>query len=669
MSRGQKTIPRLAHFVYGLSPRPEPFHLVHYLAIASCLRHVGPDEVHLHCDRLPYGPYWELLRSRVSVHRVDPVALVRDFAYDPFTRRYAYAHHADFIRLDVLARHGGLYADLDTLFLTAIPERCWEAPAVIGREADSGDRDGNTRASVSNALIMSEPGGEFVQAWRERSATSFDGSWSEHSCLLAHTLAQERPHAVLVEPQRSFHAFEPTPTGLQALMIEPPGDLDGIVSAHLMAHLWWDEGRTEFLDLHADMIDEHWLRESPATYAVAARDLLPAGGASAAPPPPPAPEPTLRYVAEGGPTGYAIAAARLSDALRARGVDVELAVPTGSHPSRPGRLETHSRDALRGAIRARPGTPTVMHLVPEYLASIRTFATGPLAIHTVWETDRLPRHWPALLNASDGVIVPSEWNRDVFAASGVSAPIEVIPHVACEPVAAGEDPFAIDPEIVVFYLISRWDERKTPALAVEAFLRAFTAEDPVTLVIKTGPIAELRPSDRWGQGSPRFLTTDWQLLRLLRGHPRPPRIHLVVEEWEDARVAALHRRGDCYLTLSHGEGWGIGSFDACLYGNPVIATGWSAHLDYLAGSQTLVDYELVPVSHSAAGSYDAAQRWAAPNLEHAVELLRAVAADPAGARAAAAPLRDRALERFGAPAVAAQAIAALERLGVLSAGH
>jgi hypothetical protein len=264
--------------VFGLDPRDQPFHLVHYLALASCLRHVAPEELHVHCDRLPYGFYWDLIRPRVQLHRVPPVALVADFDYDPFTARFAYAHHADFIRLEVLSRWGGLYADIDTLFLAPLPERCWDAPAVIGREADVADARGRTCPSLSNALLMSVPGGEFVESWLERSAAAFDGSWSAHSCLLAHAIAQERPDAVHVEPQRSFHDFEPTAAGLRRLMVEPPGDLSGIVSAHLMAHLWWDAWRNEFLDLHANMIDERWVREAEATYAVAARPLLPVHG-------------------------------------------------------------------------------------------------------------------------------------------------------------------------------------------------------------------------------------------------------------------------------------------------------------------------------------------------------------------------------------------------------
>jgi len=376
----------------------------------------------------------------------------------------------------------------------------------------------------------------------------------------------------------------------------------------------------------------------------------------------------LRYVAEDGATGYMVAAWRLARALRAAGVDLELLAWTTPHLASQGQTAAHSRGDSFGPARSAPDTPTVMHLVPEHLATVRQSVIGPVVVHTVWETDRLPGHWPAILNRSNGVIVPTEWNRELFAASGVHVPIEVVPHVACELIAGdGGEQLGIPDDVVVFYTISRWDERKAPALAVQAFLEAFTAEDPVALVVKTGQLAEVRPADRWGRSSPRFLTTDWQIARLLRNHPHPPRIHLIVEDWDDSRIAGLHARGDCYLTLTHGEGWGIGSADACVYGNPVIATGWSGHLAYLAGSDTLVDYDLVPVSHNAAGSYEPGQLWAQPRLEHAVELLRRVAADPVAARKAAEPLRESVTERFRGEVVAERFMAAMARLGVLDA--
>jgi len=52
--------PRIVLFVFGLRPQDEPFHLVHYLAVASCRAVLQPDDIRFHCHELPYGPYWDL---------------------------------------------------------------------------------------------------------------------------------------------------------------------------------------------------------------------------------------------------------------------------------------------------------------------------------------------------------------------------------------------------------------------------------------------------------------------------------------------------------------------------------------------------------------------------------------------------------------------------------
>jgi hypothetical protein len=273
-------IPRTAHFVFGLRPQVEPFHLVHYLAIRSCAEVVAPERIVVHCHELPYGFYWDLARPLVELSRVEPVASVVDFPYDdPVVRHYSYAHQADVVRLDALAEQGGLYADIDTLFVAPPPADLWDTPAVIGREADVFDpRVGSSRPSLSNALVMAQPGAEFVTRWRERIEGALDGTWSAHSCFLADELARAHPDAVVVEPERTFHAFPPTPDGLRRLLVERETALDGILSIHLAAHLWWEETRRDFSPVHAQQIDEAWIRAGATTYALAAQCFLPEHG-------------------------------------------------------------------------------------------------------------------------------------------------------------------------------------------------------------------------------------------------------------------------------------------------------------------------------------------------------------------------------------------------------
>ena len=279
-STTSRPIPRSAHFVFGLRRQDEPFHLVHYLAIASCAAVLDPVEIHLHCHDLPYGIYWELARPMVHLHRVDRPDIADRSYDDAFVARYSYAHEADVVRLDALARHGGVYADIDTLFVHEPPADFWDEECVIGREPDVVDQStGTRRSSLSNALVMARPGSRYITEWRDRIEDAFDGSWSAHSCFLADDLARAMPEHVRVEPERTFHHFPPTPGGLRRLLVDHETALDGVVSIHLAAHLWWEERRTDFVDaVHARTIDEDWVRSRSTTYADAAARFLPDHG-------------------------------------------------------------------------------------------------------------------------------------------------------------------------------------------------------------------------------------------------------------------------------------------------------------------------------------------------------------------------------------------------------
>src|ERR1051325_717951 len=108
------TIPRVAHFVFGLKEQTEPFHLLHYLAIESCRQVLQPETIHLHHKHLPYGAYWDLIRPHLVLHEVDLVPEVLHAEQDDelVPAELRYAHHADFIRVDALLEHGGVYADI-----------------------------------------------------------------------------------------------------------------------------------------------------------------------------------------------------------------------------------------------------------------------------------------------------------------------------------------------------------------------------------------------------------------------------------------------------------------------------------------------------------------------------------------------------------------------------
>lgn len=272
-------IPKVFHFVYGIREQAEPFPLAFYLAVRSCLEVNDPDAVVVHLVHEPWGRYWDLLRPQIEVAHALPAPEVQRHCYNAtlVPPRYRYAHHADFIRLDVLIEGGGVYADIDTIFVRPIPDALYDHPFVMGREAPVTDpRTGVTRPSLCNAVLMAEPASEFAMTWRGRMEAALEG-WSDHSTLLPAQLQREFPSDVHVEPERTFYPYGCTPAGLHSLLESADGDpLEDVCSVHLWSHLWWEPQRLDFCSFNGAMITEHHVRSVDTTYNRLARPHLPA---------------------------------------------------------------------------------------------------------------------------------------------------------------------------------------------------------------------------------------------------------------------------------------------------------------------------------------------------------------------------------------------------------
>src|SRR5262249_37156874 len=133
------------------------------------------------------------------------------------------------------------------------------------------------------------------------------------------------------------------------------------------------------------------------------------------------------------------------------------------------------------------------------------------------------------------------------------------------------------------------------------------------------------------------------------------RVEVCCEAWSEAHIAALHERGNCYVSLHRGEGWGYPLFEAASRGTPVIATGYSGPLDYLhPRAHHLVQYELRQVQQPYA-YYNPRMRWAEPDLTHAVELMRWVYANRESARERAAEAAQSIQHSYSPEAVGALA--------------
>ncbi len=255
----------------------------------------------------------------------------------------------------------------------------------------------------------------------------------------------------------------------------------------------------------------------------------------------------------------------------------------------------------------------LFHGVPAVWESQAAALSNAIAI-TVWETETMPAEWQAALRRAADVWVPSSHNQAVFE-EGLGRPAFRLPHPYfprdCAWTAAECSRFldVADHEFVV-YSIFEWQERKNPEQVIHAYLLAFDGNDRTALVIKSNPSARERAQETLAKLRERTRST--------------ARVRLRCETWDETQIAALHARGNCYISLHSGEGWCYPLYEAACAGKAIVATGYSGPLDYLdPDAHALVRYQLAPVQQRYR-FYNPEMLWAEPDSMHAAECLRAV---------------------------------------------
>jgi glycosyltransferase involved in cell wall biosynthesis len=377
---------------------------------------------------------------------------------------------------------------------------------------------------------------------------------------------------------------------------------------------------------------------------------------------------TIKYIGFDEASGYSIAARTMASALEKEGARVSwVSVGRGASAYKPASIPQATTGYRNVIVHATP------EYYPSWLEFERAQGSGPKKVwgYTAWETDKIPAHWPELLNLMDGIIVPCNWNRDIFRKCGVTPRIEVAPHVAqfegrrpeAEPARSLKSLRERLRGKFVFYYIGAWSERKAPWFALQAFLSEFGPDEPAAFVLKTGKfdLTDIKRSWKrlWRLTATRAVVASERIVGSAENSPEV--IHLD-HEMSDEDIAWLHKTGDCFVSLTRGEGWGMGSYEAAWWGKPVIITGFGGQLDYLPADLSYhVNYTLQPVRGGRGWeSYTADQLWAEPDAAHARLLMRRVFEAGKEARARGARLKEYVGRNFNASVIARRCLAFME---------
>jgi glycosyltransferase involved in cell wall biosynthesis len=310
----------------------------------------------------------------------------------------------------------------------------------------------------------------------------------------------------------------------------------------------------------------------------------------------------------------------------------------------------------------------IMHTVPEHWPRILERGMQNIG-YTTWETDALPDHWPPVLALPDKVFVPSTSNGELFARGTSGKPVHVVPHIrrhawntpAPEEKAALRRKLGIPGDHFIFYTIGVWDPRKALGDLVALFAREFTSRDRVTLLIKTSAAPSSFAVGTHGAPIPARVRAEVDAAYAQTGVRAAPVALLAADDISGRTIDLLHAIGDCFVSITRGEGWGNGAFEAATLGKPVIITGWGGQLDFLGPDYPgLIAYAMAPVAGWLPGaSYRPTQQWAIADRRDAGRLMRRMASYYADQIPAATAVRERILNAFAEPVIAPRLLAAI----------
>ena len=235
-----------------------------------------------------------------------------------------------------------------------------------------------------------------------------------------------------------------------------------------------------------------------------------------------------------------------------------------------------------------------------------------------WETDILPKSWVNdINNCVHELWVPSNYNNVNFIKSGVKIKIRTVPYIFLSRGLLDRKLINLNKEdVYTFYTIGENNIRKNITESVESFCKAFSKADKVRLIVKT------HSQGYTFENKKKCLS---QIENITNAYPNHADIILLLEPMSMKQISSIHSIGDCYVSLTRSEGFGLPMFDAYNYGKQIICTGYSGHMDFIGHNHPgIVGYTLKQV-HGLTQYLDEntkQSKWAYPNMDHAIELMR-----------------------------------------------
>jgi glycosyltransferase involved in cell wall biosynthesis len=223
--------------------------------------------------------------------------------------------------------------------------------------------------------------------------------------------------------------------------------------------------------------------------------------------------------------------------------------------------------------RATP-VPVDIHVRHQWPPNWTPPAEGHFVVIQPWEYGSLPVEWVQQVNELvDEVWAPSSFVRDLYVQSGVDRNrVHVIPNgVDTTLFAPNTSPLPIrSRKRFKFLFVGGTIARKGIDLLLQAYLKSFSADDDVTLIVKDMGAGNIYQGQGLGER-----------IRQIQQNPRTPEIVYLDQDLSARDIAALYTACDCLVHPYRGEGFALPVLEAMSCGLPVIVTAGGATDDFV----------------------------------------------------------------------------------------